>query len=52
MVYMGTLIASGKPGPLSLTRGMQTELGKIAGMIQEIQRFNAPAEKLEQFGSG
>lgn len=51
MVYMGTSITSGKGRALAVETGMQTELGKIAGMIQGIDREATPLQKkLEQFG--
>ncbi len=51
MVYMGTSIASGKARALVVETGMKTELGKIAGMIQEIEREATPLQKkLEEFG--
>ena len=50
MVYMGTSVASGKARAIVAETGMQTELGKIAGMIQEISRDTTPLQKkLEQF---
>ncbi|MCX6353664.1 MAG: calcium-transporting P-type ATPase, PMR1-type [Candidatus Aureabacteria bacterium] len=51
MVYMGTSISFGKARALVTGTGMQTELGKIAGMIQEIEREATPLQrKLEAFG--
>jgi Ca2+-transporting ATPase len=51
MVYMGTSTASGKAKAIVVETGMRTELGKIAGMIQEIKRDSTPLQqKLEQFG--
>jgi Ca2+-transporting ATPase len=51
MVYMGTSAASGKARAIVVETGMHTELGKIAGMIQEIKRDSTPLQKkLEQFG--
>lgn len=51
MVYMGTSIVSGKARVLVTETGMQTELGKIAGMIQEIEEETTPLQKkLEDFG--
>ena len=51
MVYMGTSTASGKAKAIVAETGMRTELGKIAGMIQEIKRDSTPLQqKLEQFG--
>ncbi len=51
MVYMGTSVASGKARALVANTGMQTELGKIAGMVQGIEQEATPLQKkLEQFG--
>jgi Ca2+-transporting ATPase len=51
MVYVGTSVASGRGRALVVHTGMGTELGKIAGMIQEIERVETPLQKkLEQFG--
>ncbi len=51
MVYMGTSIAGGKAKVLVVETAMRTELGKIAGMIQEIEHQSTPLQKkLEEFG--
>lgn len=51
MVYMGTSVVSGKAKALVVGTGMRTELGKIAGMVQEIEHEATPLQrKLEQFG--
>jgi len=51
MVYMGTSVASGKARVVATETGMKTELGRIAGMIQEIEHEATPLQKrLEQFG--
>ena len=51
MVYLGTSITSGKAKALVVETGMSTELGKIAGMIQEIEHESTPLQKkLEEFG--
>jgi len=51
MVYLGTSVVSGKAKAVVVETGMQTELGKIAGMIQEIEHESTPLQKrLEQFG--
>ncbi len=51
MVYMGTSVASGKAKALVVYTGMQTELGKIAGMVQAIVHETTPLQKkLEEFG--
>jgi Ca2+-transporting ATPase len=50
MVYMGTSVAGGKARAVVAETAMRTELGKIAGMIQEIKRDSTPLQKkLEQF---
>jgi len=51
MLYMGTSVASGKVRAIVTGTGMDTELGKIAEMIQEIGHETTPLQKkLEQFG--
>jgi Ca2+-transporting ATPase len=51
MVYMGTFTASGKAKAVVAETGMQTELGRIAEMVQEIKKESTPLQrKLEQFG--
>jgi Ca2+-transporting ATPase len=51
MVYMGTSVVAGKGKYVVCETGMQTELGKIAGMIQEVEIEPTPLqEKLEKFG--
>ncbi len=50
-VYLGTSVASGKGRALVVKTGMETELGRIAGMIQQTTRESTPLQKkLEQFG--
>lgn len=51
MVYMGTSIASGKARAIVVETAMKTELGKIAGMIQDVEQEATPLQKkLEEFG--
>ncbi len=51
MIYTGTSVVSGKARALIVETGMQTELGKIAGMIQVITHETTPLQKkLEEFG--
>jgi len=51
MLYMGTSVAFGKARAVVVETGMQTELGKIAEMIQEVKEEATPLQKrLEQFG--
>jgi len=51
MVYSGTSVSSGKARVLVVGTGMNTELGRITRMIQEILIETTPLQrKLEQFG--
>jgi Ca2+-transporting ATPase len=51
MLYMGTSLVSGKTRALVTGTGMKTELGKIAGMIQQIEDTTTPLQKkLKEFG--
>ncbi|MDD5348134.1 MAG: calcium-translocating P-type ATPase, SERCA-type [Candidatus Omnitrophica bacterium] len=50
-VFMGTAAVSGKARALVTDTGMATELGKIAAMIQAVERESTPLQKkLEEFG--
>lgn len=51
MVFLGTSVTSGKGTCVIVTTGMHTELGKIAGLIQEAGKEETPLQrKLEVFG--
>ncbi len=51
MVYMGTSVAFGKARAMIVYTGMQTQLGKIAGMVQSVIHETTPLQKkLEEFG--
>ena len=51
MVFMGTSVTSGKGTCVIVATGMRTELGKIAGLIQEAGKEETPLQrKLEVFG--
>ncbi len=51
MLYLGTSVVAGKARSLVTGTGMNTELGKIAGMIQEIEDSSTPLQnKLKEFG--
>ena len=50
ILYMGTSVVSGKARALVVETGMQTELGRIAGLIQGIKKETTPLQrKLEEF---
>ncbi|HET9606346.1 MAG TPA: cation-translocating P-type ATPase [Nitrospira sp.] len=54
MTFMGTIAASGKSRALVVTTGLSTELGRIAGLIQQAtvaETVKTPLQRrLEQFG--
>ncbi|MDE1889714.1 MAG: cation-translocating P-type ATPase [Planctomycetota bacterium] len=51
MAFMGTSVTSGKGTCVIVATGMRTELGKIAGIIQEAGKEETPLQrKLEVFG--
>jgi Ca2+-transporting ATPase len=53
MVYMGTAISYGRGVAAITETGMHTELGRIADMIQKVEREPTPLQRrLEQLGRG
>ncbi|MCF6157371.1 MAG: HAD family hydrolase [wastewater metagenome] len=51
MVFMGTSVTSGKGTCVIVSTGMQTELGKIAGLLQRAGKEETPLQhKLQVFG--
>ncbi|MDR4507599.1 MAG: calcium-translocating P-type ATPase, SERCA-type [Candidatus Brocadiaceae bacterium] len=51
MVFMGTMVTKGHARAVITTTGMNTEMGKIAEMVQEAKEKLSPLqEKLKQFG--
>jgi Ca2+-transporting ATPase len=45
MVYMGTVVAAGKARAVVVASGMQTELGRIAGLIQRYEPEPTPLQR-------
>ena len=45
MVFSGTIVVSGKAKAIVVTTGMQTEIGKIAKMIEEVETEPTPLQK-------
>jgi Ca2+-transporting ATPase len=51
IAFLGTSVVSGKARAVVVETGMRTELGRIAGLIQAIEREVTPLQKrLEHFG--
>jgi len=51
MVYMGTITTRGTAKAVVTATGMNTEFGKIAGMVQKVEREQTPLmRRLEKFG--
>ncbi len=52
MAFMGTHIASGRGRAVVVATGMQTELGRIAGMISGVESPDTPlSHELQRFGA-
>jgi len=53
MVYMGTAAVAGRGAAVITDTGMRTELGRIAAMLQSVQREPTPLQRrLEQLAKG
>lgn len=51
LVFMGTVVTYGRAKAVATNTGMQTEIGQIASMIQQVEPESTPLQKkLEEFG--
>lgn len=51
MVFMGTIVTRGHARAVVTRTGMKTEIGKIAGMVQEVEEKATPLQnKLDELG--
>lgn len=51
MVYLGTVVARGKARAVVVATGVDTELGKVANLVKEVESVKTPLqEQLARFG--
>lgn len=50
MAFKGTLVTNGRATAVVVSTGMKTELGKIAGMLQQKEPLTPLQERMEKFG--
>lgn len=51
MLYMGTIVTSGRGRAVAVSTGMETEMGKIADLLQNVEKEETPLQRrLDRMG--